>query len=738
MNMKNFYKALFVTLMVGLLVITGCQSPFEPPASKAAGTGTLLVTVNGAGGRTILPAVEFDKYVLKVTDASDNVIVTRDLAGSAGILVPAGTYTVTVDGYIGEDIVATGKKENVTIASEQVETVNIVLEHDADGDGTFTWAVVLVEGVTGLAIEIYDIEDDTVNLFVDEDDGEPLEAELFGDFVLPAGVYNVKFTTFGEDESDPPEAVALNTWWEILYIYPGFVSSYSYDLDSVIEPEQQVYVVPASGNGYFYLDLNQVKTPFIGDALVETTIEADKITAPFVAQAQRLNFKLTSEQSDIIDVSKYIVVTINGTLKEGSDNVFRFFIGTPYTTGNWNATATSYEGAVSGILNKPNGTAFNDNKNSTENGFSRKEFLILQNDPRSASSAPAATLEITSVRIDYTTGDGIFFLDLSNWETAATQIAPNRKVDGSYDADTGILTATYQIDDGEGGTLDPNNQTLNIGLTAGQITLLGEAGSVDITLWGTTTDDHNFRLALGDPAQGTWNATDVSAGNSLFSAYNGNIITREVTAPALAKFFILQNRTGDGATVTLSAVRIAYTKKDLPPAVPATTDFVVFKAVGHWEDENGDPAEEEDPGAEWVWDTAPLKSEITGDYSSLTELNTLDPLTFPASMDIRSYKHMTIRVKYYLADGTTEANIEKGKQWAQVKIDGQDHYNLGEDDPTDTNCTIAAPLPGKLGNSAGKASLSLNFQARNTDRTNPTPAGTVTYVELHEFILFKD
>jgi len=386
MNMKQFIKpAPFAALIIiGLLVITGCQGLFEPPAAPAAdGTGTLFVSINGADGRTILPEAELNKYVLELYTGTDTLYDERELTGSAALSLPAGIYKVVVKGYVNDVEVAQGEEQNVEVIAEQATTVEIDLEPEAAGDGTFFWDFLMIYDLTDLALEIYEVEDD-VNVWYG---GRPDPA---GSILLPAGVYNVKFsvTIYAETYS----------WWEILYICTGLTSYY--DASNVLEEGviPYIYEVPDAGPGFFYLDLNNWQTQSTGgaynsginDTLVTGNVEADKLTVNFTVRNQRLNIKLSASQVALMMASNYITVTIDGIAEPDSN--FRFFLGDPSQGGSWNATNSGHLGAFSGIVNDPKGTNFSENKSAATVGY-----FILEHQEEGVSTE----VTINSIRINY-------------------------------------------------------------------------------------------------------------------------------------------------------------------------------------------------------------------------------------------------------------------------------------------------------------------------------------------------
>jgi hypothetical protein len=754
MNMKNFYKVLFATLIIGLLVMTGCSNPFDPPAAPAKnGKGTLVLSINGADGRTILPSTRLDKYELDLLvydDGDDDYVAydgeyPKELVGasSTAISLDPGIYKVVIRAFIDDEMVANGEQDGLEVTADASASLNITLEPYGTGNGSFSWDFDVI-GVATVAVEIYDIEDPQENFA--EDDGEEKAATV----ELAIGVYDVGFTVTTTEGGQ-------FAWREVLYIYAGLTSVYGNSNLITHEVVKSIYDVPAAGPGYFYLDLNNWQTVAtqIQTTKVEGTLAADGLTAKFTLNNQRLNIKLAYDQVAAMQKSKGpINVTIVGeSIKEEVGNM-RYHLADPHAGGSWNATSgsgnrpfTPKEGEEDTIdpgLADDDGVSISQTFNANKSAAT-VSYLILQYQGAGTTAEPAdEQIKIKSIRIDYPISEPEFYLDLSKANDLSTFSTDDPPVPEADAVSPTLATATFE-NDVLTATFNADNQRLDIPLTPAQIALLPDAGNVWVTIWGSADVDTQFRYHLGFiTSTGGWNATaGGGANNTAFSGMasaTGTTLSSSVSDGSIIKYFILQQRAAATTTVTISKIRIDWEKRELPPAVPATEDLVVFKAVGHWEDENGDPAEEEDPGAEWVWDTAPLinSTAITTNWQNLTELSALSPVTFPTGLDIRSYTKFTVRVKYYLEDGETEATIEYGKQWAQIKIDGIDFYNLGEDNASDTNCTINAPIPfSKIPTAAGKSSIPIQFESRNTPRNNAQETGTVSFVELHEFVFYK-
>ena len=591
MKMKNIV-ALFATLMIGLLVMAGCEGLFEPPAGLSDGKGTLYVSINDANGRTILPSGRLDNYKITITGAgapADPILAT----GSTAIPLAAGTYTVDVEGLAGVDedgdpiVVASKMGESVTIGANQIATLTVDLEPEATGDGTFSFDfdVNLVE---------------TVSVTVYEEDGTTAvtgktSALKADEIELPAGVYDVAF----EVTTGTGPTAKTYKWREILYIYADMTSKYGNDdLVSIGVLPTIPYVVPAAGPGFFYVDLNQWKTSSPGagglgegfEVVPKATTSAGSIAVSFAPArsdgGQRINFNLTALQTEILNTSKGpFKVTIAGS--GGDDNNFRYFLGDATMGGSWDAAGVGGPAKFSD-LTKEIEIDWRANHASAD----PKHFILQR------MNVATTTITINSIKIEYPI-DGSFDLDVA---------LANKTADGTAVVDNNGLAP---VSDGVAAFPATSGTRLAFPLTADQVKLLQgvtadptatppvegvpAAETVYITVKGTTTatTDINFRYHLGFLNHNSgWNATQGTAHNDtpfsgLVSA-NGTTIGLALTpgrltdpgntnsgtpddpsddlAAVQGAFFILQLRAATATNVTITGINIGYVLEEV--AVP--------------------------------------------------------------------------------------------------------------------------------------------------------------------------
>ena len=592
MKMKNF-TALFALMIIGLLVITGCQGLFDPPSKPAAsGNGTLLVSINGADGRTILPSAGIDKYALKLSVLDGSTYEDYDgeypaeLQGSAGLEVAPNTYKVEIKAYIGDVVVASGEASAIEIAAGGVGVATIAMVATTEGTGTFSWDLSDIDDaldVKGVAIEIYQYtyDDDEEEWVLGTDDllAEEEDIGLTGEFDLDAGIYNVKFTLL--DDSDDEIAA----WWEILYIYDNLISAYdpsAVDLYDIIPTVP--YVVPVAGKGYFYVDLNDWKT--IGhnsiNAVRPVALTAtDKITVDFTQNNQRVNFGLSGNQVALLSASTEFKTTIIGEVTSG-DSSFRYHIGDATTGSDWNVSNGSGEKPFADFLDATTGTT----TQTIDSGrLAKIKHLILQH-----RSGNADTIVIKSIRIDYTLAtDGVFELDLEAAEVATTGVTAWNILDSAvdFDVEDGVLTAEFtaqyqrlnfvlpaivDLFDEDGDLFDEGNA---------EFEGWDEVQTVFVTITGSATPDAKFRYHIGDQTTSSnWNATG-GAGDTAFSNLASTWALSVANPERDLKALMLNYYdTPTSVEVEISKIEIAYKLKPVwnpPPA--ATEDLVVVTSA---------------------------------------------------------------------------------------------------------------------------------------------------------------
>jgi len=603
MTMKNYFAktaSVAALILIGLLVITGCQGLFEPPAKTGGdGTGTLMVSFNDNVGRTILPTAALDRYELNVTD-NDEFDEDYVLTGSSGIPLDAGTYDLSVQGFIqkGEDtngdpiwlLIAKGSVSSVVVTANDIASASIALTPsdnpsdttygDEAGNGYFAWDFSEVE-LTSIEVSIFEVG---ASYALGNIVGTA-STEKVDEVILSAGIYYVQFEVGAGGET--------YSWMEVLYVYVGLTSEYGPEQFATSDVFPTIpYVVPASGYGYFYVDLNNWKNiphSSLTQGLTKAVTATNDITVPFTTNNQFLSFALTAEQSSLLSWSKEpITITIKGSTVSGTSN-YRYYLGN-ITQSSWNATNGSGSAAFSTFADEDGISKTQTFHNNFTNGTTGFDHFILQ-----FQGTAAETIKISSIKIGYNLGDDGFDLDLSAIANTSSNHASNpTAITPTYDSDTGVLTGSFTSSTGR----------LIVALTDAQIeALIGEgtvanpgASDVYVTVFadGTLANDSQFRYHLGKINDNSnWNVTGAAGGNAAFSAIasadgktiklalsNIERIVDDVTdAPdrIYMGYFILNKQAGGNDTINISRIRIDYDNKPIavPPAVCECTSCAV-------------------------------------------------------------------------------------------------------------------------------------------------------------------
>ena len=272
------YAALIGVLCTVMLVISGCALDDLQTAKGEPGTGTVTLSINGAGAaRTIYPKdIEFDHYIVKIfnTDQTQYGVNSRIDTGITTLHLPITTqFKITVDAYVnaGDTTPAASGEatvSNTDLASQGATTsVNINLIPAASGNGTFAWDLTLDASITKAEIKIGN--DPAIVIF-----GTGATKGVRDSVPLAKGEYLVLFTITYNDSS-------TFTIPEDLYIWAGMTSSFEGEIGSRHFYEMVDYVIgllqPIHGN--WDLRIASLKKEFFDDMnIVYTYQSADYFT----------------------------------------------------------------------------------------------------------------------------------------------------------------------------------------------------------------------------------------------------------------------------------------------------------------------------------------------------------------------------------------------------------------------------------------------------------------------------
>jgi len=248
----------YITLIMVLLFISGCQNFFESPATEKyeAGTGGFSLTIDGPGtGRTIVPATiqsDFTAYKLEFfadgTTEEPDVAENRTNANlSTPVLLNAGTWDLYVTAYLvnddGELIPAAyGNLNGIEIYEGKTVIDTVILKPNINhGEGTFSWNIdyppdLVIARMTVCPLEITD----SIIFFIGAGE-EPLLGKE-DSLSLNSGFYRVDFDL---ELSDGRKAIRR----EILHVYQNMESSFSFVFEDRHFPVDPLGAILAAWDG---------------------------------------------------------------------------------------------------------------------------------------------------------------------------------------------------------------------------------------------------------------------------------------------------------------------------------------------------------------------------------------------------------------------------------------------------------------------------------------------------------
>jgi hypothetical protein len=174
MKKSCLLKTLFFSFVAAVLVMAGCSHPSGPAASQGPGTGQITVSI-GVGGeenlsslkaRTLAPdfsTLPFDKFTLSFTATANGaahspVDITTGTTAVVNDLV-AGTYTVSVTGYVGANEVAVGSAAGIVVTDGGNTPAAVTLgPKTGAGTGTFTYNITVPAGTGAATLIITTLE----------------------------------------------------------------------------------------------------------------------------------------------------------------------------------------------------------------------------------------------------------------------------------------------------------------------------------------------------------------------------------------------------------------------------------------------------------------------------------------------------------------------------------------------------------------------------------------------------
>ena len=231
---SNPYSLIPIFSFLFALLFVSCFNPYSPKPNSASvdtppGYGAFTLRLAGSVARTILPQTpdvnDFTSYTLVFTPTGSGSAITETRTNatlSDPIILPIGSYTLTVTAFIDTPAVARSEPISVTIGSGSISATVLLKMLLTEGSGTFTWNITL--GATAVNVS-------SVTMTIKNASGvtqgslETLTntGTSTGSRSLDSGKYTVDIVI----EGDEGGVLKTVTWHELLYVYSGLTSNYT-------------------------------------------------------------------------------------------------------------------------------------------------------------------------------------------------------------------------------------------------------------------------------------------------------------------------------------------------------------------------------------------------------------------------------------------------------------------------------------------------------------------------------
>jgi len=400
------------------------------------------------------------------------------------------------------------------------------------------------------------------------------------------------------------------------------------------------YSPPASGTGFFYLDLSNfqpdAETFYTGDG-ISYIVAADvvqtesTVTVPFTANNQRVTFKLTDAQATALSTAATVNIEIVGTATP--DSSFRYHLGDPTAGSSWNAT-NSFDAQAFSAMAASKALGFSANKSVDTLGY----LLIQQRE------AATTSVVFTSIKISYADPVAVTSVAISGTGVTAgtatidqgTTLQLTATVLPENATDKSVVWSTSAA-----ATATVSNAGLVTAIAAGNVTITATAGgqsdTVDITINAATTPI-GAAITLAAPATGGIPQATVSG-----LGYTGDVAWKVTGGAALVGNFaaeteytaeitlvLVDGYVTDGVTFTVAnSTSVSYATGVITVVFPATGAASTFGL-------QGDGTYTLDPTVWANW------------YSASSEGNAVSftgggrYLLFPAGFDVTDYAEVVI------------------------------------------------------------------------------------------------
>ncbi|MCL2441149.1 MAG: hypothetical protein FWD14_05370 [Treponema sp.] len=236
--MNNMFKTAFISfiLFVSFFVMS-CPEPFSPlyfddtPPNLPPGMGYITLSLADENSRTIKPAaITPNSYGISFyeTGTGNLVLQQNPVSFSAPFFLLSGNYYVIVDAYLNNDLVMSGRENNINISAGSGENKTVRLEAIIDigvagSKGTFSWEVIFPDFVTVAEMSIVPInpvntsEARTIDFIT-----SPLDRNT--SIQLNVGYYNVFFNLKRSGDHNEIQHLV------VLHVYQNMLSRYVFNV----------------------------------------------------------------------------------------------------------------------------------------------------------------------------------------------------------------------------------------------------------------------------------------------------------------------------------------------------------------------------------------------------------------------------------------------------------------------------------------------------------------------------
>jgi len=242
----NVFTLLFAA---ALLLLSGCQNPFQQSPASEAGTGFVSLSIAGqetaqrGATRAILPGTvrqgNFDRIDLEFTGNSGREERTWSAATPDNeqlVELAEGNWELVATAFSGADSVATGTAQ-FTVNRGETSSVPVALEPIPIGNGVFSWEIsFFTDNIDSAKIEIRHFDTDTLHDTID------IYATRIGRLeTVPAGIYRLIIRLYNNDGQS---TVAR----EIMHVYRNMESRFTHIFDPNAFPVPMQYIILRTWN----------------------------------------------------------------------------------------------------------------------------------------------------------------------------------------------------------------------------------------------------------------------------------------------------------------------------------------------------------------------------------------------------------------------------------------------------------------------------------------------------------